>query len=143
MDVVIGTAGWSIASKSAAAFSTEGTALQRYAQIFAGVEINSSFHRSHRPSTWAKWADSVPDGFRFSVKIPKTITHQAKLVDVADLTCAFTEEIKPLGEKLAVLLVQLPPKLGFDAPSADRFFSDLRQRTAAAIASAGRPARVA
>jgi uncharacterized protein YecE (DUF72 family) len=127
MNAVIGTAGWSIPRPDAEAFPLEGTSLERYSRVFAGVEVNSSFHRSHRASTWAKWAASVPPGFRFAVKIPKTITHQAKLVEVEDLTAQFAEEIRPLGDKLALLLVQLPPKLGLDLAVAERFFSQLRR----------------
>lgn len=134
MSAIIGTAGWSIPRSNAAAFAPEGTALERYADVFGGVEVNSSFHRSHRPSTWERWADSVPEAFRFAVKVPKTITHQAKLVDAEALTERFLEEIRPLGFKLAVLLVQLPPKLAFDAEVATRFFAHLCGRTAAAIA---------
>jgi uncharacterized protein YecE (DUF72 family) len=134
MDTVIGTAGWSIAGKDAAAFPADGTSLQRYAEVFRGVEINSSFHRSHRAATWANWAASVPEGFRFAVKLPKTITHQARLVECADLVSRFAEEVKPLAEKLKVLLVQLPPKLGFDRAIAERFFAQLRGTGDAAIA---------
>jgi uncharacterized protein YecE (DUF72 family) len=133
MDAIIGTAGWSIARADAGAFGADGTSLERYAGMFRGVEVNSSFHRSHRPSTWAKWAAAVPDDFRFAVKIPKTITHQAKLVDAAPLVAQFAQEIAPLGEKLGAVLVQLPPRLGFDAGVAERFFLDLRQRIAAEI----------
>lgn len=134
MDAVIGTAGWSIAASEVSSFPAEGTALERYARVFRGVEINSSFHRPHRSATWAKWAASVPDDFRFAVKMPKTITHQAKLVDAAALSAQFAEDVKPLGEKLAVLLVQLPPKLGFDARVAERFFTEVRGMSEAEIA---------
>jgi len=123
---MIGTAGWSIARKDAAAFPGEGSALERYSRRFDGVEINSSFYRPHRASTWARWAASVPDGFRFSVKVPKTITHQGKLRDLDPLP-AFAQDIAPLGAKLAVLLVQLPPKLAFETEVAERFFSTLRR----------------
>ena len=126
MGAIIGTAGWSIAAKSAAAFPVEGTALERYARVFGGVEVNSSFHRAHRPSTWARWAASVPEHFRFAVKIPKTITHQAKLVDVDTLLARFAIEVELLGSKLALLLVQLPPKSAFDAALTERFFTKLR-----------------
>ncbi len=133
MGAVIGTAGWSIAGSEAAAFPADGTALERYSQVFSGVEVNSSFHRSHRAATWAKWAASVPEQFRFAVKIPKTITHQAKLVDVDALVAQFAQEVGPLGDKLAVLLVQLPPKLSYDAAVAERFFTILRETIEAEI----------
>ena len=42
-----------------------------------GVEINSSFYRPHAFATYARWAASTPDGFRFAVKVPRTITHEA------------------------------------------------------------------
>lgn len=44
-------------------------------------QINSSFHRPHRVSTWERWRENVPDDFRFSVKMPKTITHKRKLLE--------------------------------------------------------------
>jgi len=133
MGAVIGTAGWSLARKDAAAFPTEGTALERYSRVFNGVEVNSSFHRPHQASTWAKWAASVPEHFRFAAKIPKTITHQAKLVDVDTLIEQFAREVEQLGSKLKLLLVQLPPKLAFDAAVAERFFNDLRRSIGAEI----------
>src|SRR3712207_7859708 len=110
MDIVIGTAGGSIARDAADAFPAEGTSLERYAARFRGAEINSFFHRSHRASTWARWAASVPEDFRFSAKVPKTITHQARLVDADALVAAFLAEVEALGPRLSILLVQLPPK---------------------------------
>ena len=134
MTSTIGTAGWSIATDAAAAFPREGTSLERYAAVFRGVEINSSFHRPHRASTWARWAAAVPEGFRFSVKVPKTITHQAKLAGCEALAAQFAADAEPLGAKLAVLLVQLPPKLAFDEQVAEAFFRHLRGLTGAELA---------
>lgn len=133
MTIRIGTAGWSIPRQVAGKFPIEGTALERYAARFDAAEINSSFHRPHRESTWQRWHDSVPANFRFSVKVPKSITHGRKLVDCADLTKDFLAQSKPLGSKLAVLLVQLPPKLAFEADVAAAFFSDLGRRTKARL----------
>jgi uncharacterized protein YecE (DUF72 family) len=134
MDAIIGTAGWSIAAESAEAFPSEGTSLERYSSIFRGVEINSSFHRPHRASTWARWAESVPDGFRFAVKLPKTISHERKLAGCGDLVERFLEESAGLGAKLGLLLLQLPPKLGFEPGLAEDFLADLAARTRAPIA---------
>ena len=134
MALVIGTAGWSIPTAEAERFPAEGTSLQRYATRFGGAEINSSFHRSHRPSTWQRWAESVPEGFRFSAKLPKTITHKRKLVECEALLDAYLAEAGALGDKLSVHLVQLPPSLAFDSGLVGRFFSLLRARTTAAIA---------
>ena len=134
MRAVIGTAGWSIPALEAERFPGEGTSLERYASVLGGVEINSSFHRSHRASTWQRWAESVPEHFRFSAKLPKTVTHQKKLVDCGELVGLFLEEVAGLGEKLEILLVQLPPKLAFVAEVAEPFLTDLRERSGVAIA---------
>jgi uncharacterized protein YecE (DUF72 family) len=129
----IGTAGWSIASAASGAFPTEGSGLERYSAVFAAVEINSSFHRPHRASTWEKWRDSVPADFRFAVKLPKTMTHERRLVDCGELLDHFLGEARRLDQKLAVLLVQLPPSLAFDPSAAGAFFAALRERCSARI----------
>ena len=92
------------------------------------TEINSSFYRPHRRTTYHRWAQSVPDGFRFAVKVPKAITHEAGLADCEVLLDRFVDEATGLGDKLGVLLVQLPPKSALSKCIADRFFRDLRAR---------------
>ncbi len=130
----LGTAGWTIPRAVADSFPGEGPHLSRYARVFAGSEINSSFHRPHRTSTYARWAASVPPGFAFAVKLPKTITHAAKLVECDDLLAAFFAESAGLGPALGVVLVQLPPSLAFDPAVADAFFTALRARTTVPVA---------
>jgi uncharacterized protein YecE (DUF72 family) len=125
MSIRIGTAGWSIPRLIAARFPAEGTSLQRFAARFRCAEINSSFHRPHRPAIYQRWADSVPDDFRFAVKLPKTITHQAKLVDCETLIASFADEVAGLGSKRGPLLVQLPPSRAFEAGIAEPFFKAL------------------
>jgi uncharacterized protein YecE (DUF72 family) len=134
MRISVGTAGWTIPRQNAALFPDEGSSLQRYATRLCVAEINSSFHREHRLSTWERWRDSTPGSFRFSVKVPKTITHQAKLEDSSQLTRKFLEQAAVLGEKLAIVLVQLPPKLSFEAQLATRFFEELKAHSPAKIA---------
>jgi uncharacterized protein YecE (DUF72 family) len=131
---VIGTAGWSIAGEAADRFPAQGSALERYASVFRGTEINSSFHRPHRPSTWRRWAESVPEDFRFSVKIPKTISHQRRLAGCGDEVARFLDEAHELGGGLAILLLQLPPSFAFEAAVAGEFLADLAGRTAARLA---------
>jgi uncharacterized protein YecE (DUF72 family) len=126
-EVRIGTAGWAIPARDSNAFPTEGSALERYSARFDCTEINSSFHRSHRTATWARWAASVPDGFRFSCKLPKTITHERRLADCAGPLADALEEMGGLGARLAVLLVQLPPSLAFEGDTAAAFFTALRR----------------
>lgn len=108
--------------------------LQRYAAVFPAVEINSSFYRPHRPATYARWAASVPDSFRFSVKLPRSVTHEGRLVATEPPLAEFLEEVGALGERLGVILVQLPPSLAFDCRVAGLFFDDLRGRYAGMVA---------
>lgn len=118
----IGTAGWSLYKPPAGCFPDKGSHLERYAATFDSVEINSSFYRPHRPGTYARWAASVPTGFRFAVKLPRAITHEQRLVESGDLLERFAGEVASLGEKRGPILIQLPPSLGFDTEVAARFF---------------------
>lgn len=128
----IGCAGWAIPRVSSPAFPAAGSHLQRYAGRLTGVEINSSFYRPHRPSTYAKWAAAAPDEFRFAVKVPKEVTHVRRLVDVEAVLLRFLGECAALGPSLGPLLVQLPPSLEFATTVADAFFAVLREHHAGA-----------
>ena len=136
----VGCAGWSLPRDAQPHFPAEGTHLTRYAARFPAVEINSSFYRPHRPATYARWAASVPPGFRFSVKLPRTITHERRLADAAPLLDAFLAEAGALGPALGCLLVQLPPSGAYAAATADAFFAALRARYAGAVAAEPRHA---
>ena len=138
--VLLGCAGWSLSSAVAAEFPENGSHLERYAKVFSAVEINSSFYRPHRPATYARWRESVPEDFRFSAKLPRSITHEQGLKDVDALLAAFLAEVGELGKKLGCLLVQLPPSLAFDALAAQAFFALLRSGTRSALACEARHA---
>jgi uncharacterized protein YecE (DUF72 family) len=135
----IGTAGWTVPSQYASDFCSAGTHLQRYATRLNAVEINSSFYRPHRRQTYERWAGSVPDHFRFAVKVPKEITHECCLLECEELLDRFASEVAGLGAGLGVLLVQLPPSLAFDAYCATAFFKDLRIRFAKRVGVACEP----
>jgi uncharacterized protein YecE (DUF72 family) len=130
----VGCAGWSIPSQHALRFPTAGSHLERYAREFSAVEINTSFYRPHRPSTYRRWADSVPASFRFSTKMPKLITHTLKLVNAAAPLDVFLGEIAELGAKLGPVLVQLPPSLAFDRSIVHEFWKTVRDRFSGALA---------
>lgn len=117
----IGTAGWSIPRAWSELFPSNGTHLQRYAARLSAVEINSSFHRPHRHATYQRWAESVGPDFRFAVKMPKDITHRRRLVDAEMPLQSFAEQIAGLGDKLAVILIQLPPSFAFEPDLAAHF----------------------
>jgi uncharacterized protein YecE (DUF72 family) len=130
----IGTAGWSVPSQYADDFPAEGSHLQRYAAVMNTVEINTSFYRPHRRTTYERWAAATPPDFRFSVKAPRLLTHDQRLADPQAGLDRFAEETAGLGGKLSVVLVQLPPSLAFDPNAADGFFAALRARIPAAVA---------
>lgn len=129
----VGCAGWAIPSQYAAQFTGPGTHLERYARQLQAVEINSSFYRSHAPQTYARWAASVPEHFRFAVKMPRAITHLARLSGVDELLKQFLQEVAALGPKLGPLLVQLPPSLAFDADRVEAFFEGLRRHFSGSV----------
>ena len=130
----IGCAGWSLPRDIQPDFAAGGSHLQRYARRLNAVEINSSFHRPHSRATYERWAASVPPDFRFSVKLPKTLTHVSKLAASGTLLDTFLEQAAGLGDRLGCLLVQLPPSLAYAPETATAFFTALRQRHAGAVA---------
>lgn len=134
----IGCAGWAIPRDARDAFPQQGSHLECYAQVLGMVEINTSFYRPHRPQTYVRWGASVPDGFRFSVKLPRTISHDARLRGADALLARFAGEVSALGERLGCILVQLPPKQEFDAAVADAFFALARAAFSCMIACEAR-----
>jgi len=123
---VIATAAWSIPRSVAAAFPEEGSGLARYASVFNGVEVNSTFYRRRKTSTFERWAGTTPEGFRFAVKIPREITHQHAMKSIRRPFEVFLRDISALGEKRGPLLCQLPPSLRFDLESFEAAFDTMR-----------------
>ena len=128
----IGCAGWSLVREVQDRFPPDGSHLARYARGLSAVEINSSFYRPHRPATYAKWAVEVPEDFRFSVKLPKEISHERQLEDCDELLQQFWGDASHLGEKLGAVLIQLPPSLVFERGIASEFFASWRKLSPAA-----------
>jgi uncharacterized protein YecE (DUF72 family) len=131
--VRIGCAGWTVPKLHAHRFDGEGAHLERYARVFGCVEINSSFYRLHRKTTWERWAQSVPRDFRFAVKAPKAATHTAKLVGCGAVLQEFFAQFGGLGERLGPVLFQLPPSLAYDEGVARDFFATVRELHAGAV----------
>lgn len=127
MAIHIGTAGWSIPHQCKFEFPDPGTHLQRYGQRLNAVEINTSFYRDHKFESYVRWAASVPDHFRFSVKLSNYFTQEHELAVSGELLKDSLDRISGLGEKWGVLLVQLPPSLVFKDLVAERFMDRLRE----------------
>jgi uncharacterized protein YecE (DUF72 family) len=97
------------------------------------IELNGSFYALQRPSSYQRWYDETPDGFMFSVKGPRFVTHMKRLVDVdAPLANFFASGVLALGNKLGPVLWQLPPNFRYDAGLCAAFFAQLPRTTSAA-----------
>jgi uncharacterized protein YecE (DUF72 family) len=127
-ELYIGCAGWSLPREYWPQFPAQGTHLQRYSAQLNAVEINSSFYRPHAPKTYTRWGQSVASSFRFSLKLPKQMTHEKRLLGCESALDEFLAQCTGLGETLGCLLIQLPPSLVFDEVIAHTFFRALRQR---------------
>jgi uncharacterized protein YecE (DUF72 family) len=138
--VRIGCAGWSLPRAQWPRFPAEGSHLERYATRLGAVEIDTSFYRPHRRETYARWAAATPAEFRFAVKLPKTVTHTARLVEAMPAFDDFLSQVEGLGERLGCLLVQLAPSLAFDEAVVSRFLADVRRRHTGALALEARHA---
>jgi len=133
-EIFIGTAGWSIPTQLKNKFNSEGTHLVRYASTFNCVEINSSFYREHKHETYIKWAASVPENFRFSVKLSRHFTQVLRLNEPGPALGEVLRGISGLGEKWGCLLIQLPPSLDFNFQTAEYFLKNLREQCSRPIA---------
>ena len=80
-----------------------------YAQYLPAVEIDSTFYASPRPEVVASWADKTPDDFTFTAKMPRTITHEARLRGCERELEVFLDSLRPFGRKLGAVLAQFSP----------------------------------
>jgi uncharacterized protein YecE (DUF72 family) len=112
VDYYIGTMGFSYQAWSGAFYPKGLTGrdyLSYYSRIFNAVEIDSTFYGAPRRESVMRWKEAVPDGFRICVKVPRSITHDAELIDVHKEMEAFINTVGLLDEKLGVILLQFPP----------------------------------
>jgi len=128
MKYYIGTSGWSYPSFRGVLYP-EGLKskdwLRFYAERFNTVEINATFYRTPRRSTFEKWYAETPKDFVFSVKAHKSITHIKRLKDAEEELKTFFKSIEPLKEKAKVILFQLPPSLTFSKELFEDFLEKL------------------
>jgi len=85
--------------------------LAYYSSLFNSIEINSIFYKLPRHATVVNWADSVPDDFRFTFKVSKTITHVKGLDFASKDVAEFIKTVENIGHKKACLLAQFPPSI--------------------------------
>ncbi len=132
--ICVGTAAWSNPPGERLRRKDDASHLEHYATQFGAVEINSSFYRSHRRATYQRWREATPARFRFSVKMPRTVTHDCALRNCRAEIKQFLAEVAGLDHKLRVILVQTPAGLAFEAAVAARFFAALSAPKACKIA---------
>jgi uncharacterized protein YecE (DUF72 family) len=117
VSVLLGTCGWSYQEWVGMFYPNNRVAkLPFYGKIFDTVEVDSSFYRAPSKSMVKGWVRATGPSFKFSLKVPKTMTHERRLVDTEREFLAFLDVIKPLEDtgKLGCLLVQLPPSFTFE-----------------------------
>lgn len=84
--------------------------LRCYASQFNAIEMNTTFYATPDEDRLRAWRDATPPEFRFSLKVGKHITHDTPLVEAPPLMRSFIDAVRPLGEKLGPLLIQLSPR---------------------------------
>ncbi|MDQ7904927.1 DUF72 domain-containing protein [Phytohabitans sp. ZYX-F-186] len=100
--------------------------LRHYAGWCDAVEGNTTFYATPARETVASWARQTDPGFRFVVKLPRTVTHERRLADADEPLRAFLDAVEPLGPRAHALWVQLPGSFGpDDVPVLARFLRRL------------------
>src|SRR5215469_17580636 len=85
------------------------------ASRLTSIEINGTFYRTQTPATFRKWASEVPDGFIFSVKGPRYVTHRGELKEAGESIKRFLDSgITELGQRLGSLFWDSAPTKKFD-----------------------------
>lgn len=109
--------------------------LKLYSSVFNTVEIDSSFYRIPNQFMTSLWKKKTPNGFRFTAKFPKKITHDSKLQNVSNTLSYVYKVFGGLGEKMGPLVVQLPPSFKYDngLPVLQKFVSELNENFRHAI----------
>ena len=138
----IGLSGWRYPHWRGGAFYPSGLVQRReleyVSRVFDTLELNGPFYSLQRPSSFARWRDTTPDGFVFAVKGSRFITHLKKLAGIDEALAAFfASGLLDLGDKLGPVLWQLPPMLGYRPDRMAAFLGALPRTWGAATGLAG------
>jgi uncharacterized protein YecE (DUF72 family) len=138
----IGLSGWRYPHWRGGAFYPSGLVQRReleyVSRVFDTLELNGPFYSLQRPSSFARWRDTTPDGFVFAVKGSRFITHLKKLAGIDEALAAFfASGLLDLGDKLGPVLWQLPPMLGYRPDQMAAFLGALPRTWGAATGLAG------
>jgi len=130
-NVILGTSGWSYKEWIGPFYTkTDKSMLRAYSKVFQTVEINSTFYRYPSKGTVMGWTKYTRDGFIYSAKLPRLITHEKQLdlnEGIEEDLQKFIELMQPLSlsGKLGCLLIQLPPKFEYKPKKLEDFFKIL------------------
>jgi len=123
--IYVGVGGWNFAPWRGSFYPkglTQARELHYASRQLTSIEINSTFYGLQKPATFQKWHDETPDGFVFSVKAPRFVTHRKRLAD-ASVQRFIASGILRLGAKLGPINWQLPPVMQFDAEDLATFLA--------------------
>jgi len=126
--VRIGTSGWSYQHWVGVLYApglAPAKRLARYVEVFDTVELNASFYRWPKDSTFAGWRDQLPAGFTMSVKAHRGLTHYRRLASPEPWIERFDRCWQLLGDRHGVLLVQLHPEQQRDDARLDSFLQQM------------------
>jgi len=136
MEIRTGTSGYSFKEWKGSFYPEKLPAaemLSYYAERLSAVEINNTFYRMPKREVVEAWAAQVPERFRFAIKVSQRITHRKRLKEVEEEVDYLLDQLAPLGAKLGVLLVQLPPNARKNLERLERFLEHLGARARAAF----------
>jgi uncharacterized protein YecE (DUF72 family) len=136
MRMLAGTSGYSYKEWVGAFYPDKTQAasmLRTYASHFPTVEINNTFYRMPAEELLKGWAAEVPDTFRFTLKAPRRLTHIRRLKDVNADVAEFVRRASVLGDRLGMLLFQLPPNLRKDLPRLRDFLAGVPEGSRIAL----------
>src|SRR5688572_14164087 len=128
--IFVGVGGWNFAPWRGSFYPkglTQSRELHYASRQLTAIEINSTFYRLQTPATFQKWHDETPDGFMFSVKAPRFVTHRKRLAD-ARVERFLASGLLQLGMKLGPINWQLPPTMSFDAEDLAAFLAQLPRK---------------
>jgi uncharacterized protein YecE (DUF72 family) len=124
----VGTSGWVYAGWREHLYAD--TPVKRWLEVasrtFDALEINGSFYTQIKPETYARWRSETPDDFRFALKGHRFVTHYKRLRDCSESVARLRDQAKPLGDKLAAVVWQLPANFQADLARLDDFVRALR-----------------
>ena len=140
-EIRIGISGWTYRPWTGGAFYPKGWPQRRELEYASrqlnSIEINGTFYSLQRPDSFHEWHEATPEGFIFSLKAGRFITHLKRLVDVqTPLANFFASGLLRLKEKLGPILWQLPPSFRYNKERLEEFFRLLPRDTQEASALA-------